>query len=81
MAGVEGEQPLQHHRHHDQRGDAVTLDAFEHGALVETPLEHDRGAEPDLVVTDLSLSGKPGLELVKELAAKHPSLPVLVLSR
>ncbi len=35
---------------------------------------------PDLVVTDLSLSGKPGLELVKELATKHPSLPVLVLS-
>jgi DNA-binding NarL/FixJ family response regulator len=35
---------------------------------------------PDLVVTDLSLSGKPGLELVKELAVKYPSLPVLVLS-
>jgi DNA-binding NarL/FixJ family response regulator len=35
---------------------------------------------PDLVVTDLSLSGKPGLELVKDLAAKYPSLPVLVLS-
>jgi DNA-binding NarL/FixJ family response regulator len=35
---------------------------------------------PDLVVADLSLSGKPGLELVKDLAVLHPSLPVLVLS-
>jgi DNA-binding NarL/FixJ family response regulator len=36
--------------------------------------------EPDLVITDLSLGGRPGLELVKDLAAQHPSLPVLVLS-
>jgi DNA-binding NarL/FixJ family response regulator len=35
---------------------------------------------PDLVVTDLSLTGKPGLELVKDLTAQYPSLPVLVLS-
>jgi DNA-binding NarL/FixJ family response regulator len=37
-------------------------------------------SQPDLVVTDLSLTGKPGLELVKELAVRYPSLPVLVLS-
>ena len=35
---------------------------------------------PDLVVTDLSLSGKPGLELVKEIRAARPTLPILVLS-
>ncbi len=35
---------------------------------------------PDLVVADLSLTGKPGLELVKDLTATYPSLPVLVLS-
>jgi DNA-binding NarL/FixJ family response regulator len=35
---------------------------------------------PDLVVTDLSLSGRLGLELVKELTAKYPAIPVLVLS-
>ena len=35
---------------------------------------------PDLVVADLSLAGKPGLELVKDLTAQYPSLPVLVLS-
>jgi DNA-binding NarL/FixJ family response regulator len=37
-------------------------------------------ANPDLVVTDLSLSGKPGLELVKEIRAQRPTLPILVLS-
>ena len=34
----------------------------------------------DLVITDLSMGGRPGLELVKDLAAQHPSLAVLVLS-
>jgi DNA-binding NarL/FixJ family response regulator len=38
------------------------------------------GQMPDMVVMDLSLAGKPGLELVKDLAATYPSLPVLVLS-
>lgn len=37
-------------------------------------------AEPDIVVTDLSLSGRPGLELIKEIRASWPALPVLVLS-
>jgi DNA-binding NarL/FixJ family response regulator len=37
-------------------------------------------SEPDIVVTDLSLSGRPGLELVKEIRASWPALPVLVLS-
>jgi DNA-binding NarL/FixJ family response regulator len=37
-------------------------------------------AVPDLVITDLSLSGKPGLELIKEIRATRPTLPVLVLS-
>jgi DNA-binding NarL/FixJ family response regulator len=36
--------------------------------------------KPDLVITDLSLGGKPGLELVKDLEKQHPNLPVLVLS-
>jgi DNA-binding NarL/FixJ family response regulator len=35
---------------------------------------------PDLVVTDLSLTGRPGLELIKDIAARYPSLPLLVLS-
>ena len=37
-------------------------------------------AEPDIVVTDLSLSGRPGLELIKEIRTSWPVLPILVLS-
>ncbi len=35
---------------------------------------------PDLVVVDLSLSGKPGLELIKDIRVTRPTLPILVLS-
>lgn len=35
---------------------------------------------PDLVLTDLTLPGSGGMELIKDLAALHPGLPVLVVS-
>jgi len=35
---------------------------------------------PDLVLADISLPGRNGLELVKDLRALFPNLPVLVLS-
>lgn len=34
----------------------------------------------DLVVTDLTLPGTGGLELIKDIAALHPGLPILVIS-
>ena len=37
-------------------------------------------ADPDLVITDISMEGPSGIELVKHLAARHPDLPVLVVS-
>jgi DNA-binding NarL/FixJ family response regulator len=37
-------------------------------------------AAPDLIVCDLSLSGKPGLEFVKDVTAMHRTVPMLVLS-
>lgn len=37
-------------------------------------------AKPDLLVTDIGLPGKSGLELINDLHAFQPSLPVLVLS-
>lgn len=37
-------------------------------------------AEPDLVITDLTLPGRNGLELIKDLAVLRPGLPVVVLS-
>ena len=38
-------------------------------------------AAPDLVITDVSLPGMGGLELVKHLLTRRPDLPVLVVSR
>lgn len=37
-------------------------------------------AKPDLVLADLTLPGRSGLELIKDLKAIHPRLPVLVIS-
>lgn len=36
--------------------------------------------KPDLVLLDVSLSGGDGLELIKDIRTKHPTLPVLVFS-
>jgi DNA-binding NarL/FixJ family response regulator len=36
--------------------------------------------KPDLVLTDISLAGRNGIELIKDLRALQPGLPVLVLS-
>jgi DNA-binding NarL/FixJ family response regulator len=35
---------------------------------------------PDLVLLDLSLPGRSGLEFLKDLVASHPGIPALVLS-
>ncbi len=37
-------------------------------------------SQPDLAIVDISLSGKTGLDLLKDLRALYPKLPVLVLS-
>lgn len=36
--------------------------------------------EPDLVILDVMLPGRSGLELLRELRAAHPRLPVLMLT-
>ena len=36
--------------------------------------------KPDIVIADISLKTTHGLELVKDLQAQYPKLPVLVLS-
>lgn len=35
---------------------------------------------PDLIITDLTFPGRNGLELIKDLGATHPEIPVIVLS-
>jgi DNA-binding NarL/FixJ family response regulator len=43
-------------------------------------LEQLAQTHPNVVLVDLSLPGRGGIELVKDIAAKHPDLPILVLS-
>jgi DNA-binding NarL/FixJ family response regulator len=45
------------------------------GALKQLPQ-----ANPDVVVIDISLGDRSGLELVKDIRAQRPNLPMLVLS-
>jgi len=52
---------------------ALAADAAMALALVAT-------AHPDVALVDLSLPGKPGMELIKDLRACAPALPILVLS-
>lgn len=49
-------------------------------ASAEEALAHMEKLGPDVVVTDLNLPGKSGLELIKDLAVIHPHLPIVVLS-
>src|SRR5436305_119512 len=39
-----------------------------------------RDLEPDIVIVDISLTQGDGLELVRDVHAHHPELPMLVLS-
>jgi DNA-binding NarL/FixJ family response regulator len=43
-------------------------------------LESINQTEPDLVIVDISLSGKSGIDLIKAIKEKHEDLPVLVVS-
>jgi DNA-binding NarL/FixJ family response regulator len=43
-------------------------------------LEMITATEPDIAIVDISLKTTHGLELVKDLQARFPSLPVLILS-
>jgi DNA-binding NarL/FixJ family response regulator len=43
-------------------------------------LEKIPDVQPDLVISDLTMEGMSGLELIKHLKAQQPALPVLVVS-
>jgi DNA-binding NarL/FixJ family response regulator len=49
-------------------------------ATAEEALEAVRRTQPALVITDLTFPGKDGIELIKDLSAMYPSLPVIVFS-
>jgi DNA-binding NarL/FixJ family response regulator len=46
-------------------------------AAASRELENTR---PDLVLTDITMPGRSGLEFIKDLKATHPDLPILVVS-
>ena len=60
--------------------DAVDLAVVGEAASGDALLGLLRGGTPDVVVLDLSMPGPSGLDLVKQLRAEYPSLPLLVLS-
>jgi DNA-binding NarL/FixJ family response regulator len=51
----------------------------EAGDAIEA-LEKIAALKPDLVLTDITLPGKNGLELIKDIQAMHPGVLVLVIS-
>ena len=64
---------------------AVLADEFRDAAFGEASdapqaLEHLRKQPWDVALLDITLPGKSGLDLLKELKAEWPGLPVLVLS-
>ncbi|HSL23933.1 MAG TPA: response regulator transcription factor [Vicinamibacterales bacterium] len=58
-------------------GTGMTVDE---AGSVDEALQHLRQAPCDLVVLDITLPGRSGLDLLKELRRDRPTLPVLVLS-
>jgi len=57
--------------------DMVVANETERGVQV---LEFLRGGEYDVVLLDISMPGRGGLEILKELKDESPELPVLILS-
>src|SRR5215469_12665091 len=51
----------------------------EAGSVVEA-VSLAKKIKPDLVLTDISMKGKDGLEIIKTLHVLNPALPVLILS-
>ncbi|MGW0085929.1 response regulator [Streptomyces sp. NPDC003393] len=72
---------------HPMWRDAVARDLSESGFEVvatagdgEQAVRRARAAAPDVLVLDLNLPAKPGVQVCKELVAVNPALRVLVLS-
>ncbi|MFC4332190.1 response regulator [Streptomyces andamanensis] len=72
---------------HPMWRDAVARDLAEAGFDVvatagdgEQAVRRARAAAPDVLVLDLNLPAKPGVQVCKELVADNPALRVLVLS-
>ena len=56
------------------------LEVVGEAADAPTALEAILSCQPDLVLSDLTLPGRSGIDLIKDLLAQRPDLPILVLS-
>jgi two-component system, NtrC family, nitrogen regulation response regulator GlnG len=59
-------------------GDAgITCRSFDTAARARTALAH---AQPDVLVSDIRMPGEDGLELLRQVRAEHPELPVIIMT-
>jgi DNA-binding NarL/FixJ family response regulator len=61
-------------------GDVNDMSVSDEAAGGQEALSKIRGGEFDVILLDISLPGRSGLEILKEIKAERPRLPVLILS-
>ena len=53
---------------------------FDEGSSAEEVVSRIANSEYDLIICDLSMPGRSGLDVIKQVKETHPKLPVLILS-
>jgi len=61
-------------------GETPDLDVVGEAGNGDEVLEKVRACRPDVVILDLNMPGKSGLDLLKQIKYERPELPVLILS-
>jgi two-component system nitrogen regulation response regulator GlnG len=59
------------------RADGMTPSAFDHPESALSALRRER---PDVLITDIRMPGRSGLELLTEIHERQPELPVIVMT-
>jgi DNA-binding NarL/FixJ family response regulator len=72
--------PLTRHGMAQLIGQQPDLEVCGEAGNAEQALESVSALKPDLVLVDVTLPGKPGLELIKDITALHAQVLVLVVS-
>ena len=61
------------------REEFIAAEIIELGS-VEEYLKISKQSKPDLIISDISLPGRSGLDLLKQFQTEHPEIPFLMLS-